>query len=176
MPCNVCHHRITWLDASRLLSSDHYPAQCVVSVWKDSSERLPEAVENVLRKRKDVMDYNENNCMAAIQFNGRLAKIVATELRLVNEPHQNMLRHAAGYLYLNGFLDMTCLVANGHIAKRERRQFITERRSAAVDSLRAAGIIPVAPAWLSVAWFVFKWVILPFLQNLLERYSDVEET
>ena len=145
-------------------------------MWIDSSEWMQEAVENVLRKRKVVMEYNQVQCAASIQFNGRLANIVSTELNLVNEPHHNMLRHSAGYLYLNGFLDLTCSVAAGQSSRRERRRFMIDRRNLAVERLRTAGIIPAAPALLSIAWFVFKWVILPFLQNLLDRYSDVEES
>lgn len=121
------------------------------------------------------MDYNESNCTASIQFNRRLAKIVDSELKQVNEPHHKMLRHATGYLYLTGFLDTTtCLIASGHVSNRERRQFLADRRNVAIERLRDANIIPPSPVWLSIAWFVFRWVIVPFIQNLLDRYSDTE--
>jgi len=122
------------------------------------------------------MEYNVSTCTAAIQFNGRLSNIVSTELRLVKDQHHETLKYAAGWLYLNGFLDMTCLVACGASTRRERRKFIVERRDLAVAQLREAGIIPAMPPIFSLAWFVFKWVILPFIQNLLDRYSDPDET
>lgn len=122
------------------------------------------------------MVYSISECTSAIQSNSRLSKIVDTELRLVNDQHHPMLLKAAGCLYLDGFLDMTCLVACGANTRRERRNFIALRRDLAVTQLREAGIIPAMPLMFSIAWFVFKWVILLFIQNLLDRYSDPEET
>ena len=122
------------------------------------------------------MAYSISECTSAIQSNSRLSKIVDTELRLVNDQHHPMLLKAAGCLYLDGFLDMTCLVAGGANTRRERRNFIALRRDLAVTQLREAGIIPAMPLMFSIAWFVFKWVILQFIQNLLDRYSDPEET
>lgn len=122
------------------------------------------------------MAYSISDCAAAIQSNGRLSHIVNTELRLVKDQHHPMLLKAAGCLYLDGFLDMTCLVANGASTRRERRKFIAVRRDLAVTQLREAGVIPAMPPMFSIAWFVFKWVILQFIQNLLDRYSDPEET
>lgn len=122
------------------------------------------------------MVYSISECTSAIQSNSRLSKIVDTELRLVNDQHHPMLLKAAGCLYLDGFLDMTCLVAGGVLTRRERRKFIDVRRDLAVTQLREAGIIPAMPLMFSIAWFVFKWVILQFIQNLLDRYSDPEET
>ena len=121
------------------------------------------------------MVYSMSDCADAMQANSRLSNIVSTELRLVKDQHHTMLIKAAGCLYLDGFLDMTCLVAGGLSTRRERRKFIAERRDLAIDQLRKAGVIPAMPPLFSIAWFVFKWVILQFIQNLLDRYSDPVE-
>jgi hypothetical protein len=119
-----------------------------------------------------IQPYSAKVCTSAIEFNGRLSKIVSTRLKQVNAQHHGTLKHAAGYLYLDGFLDSTQLVARGKESKRARRKFIEQQRDEAVTRLQEAGIIPVLPTWFSVAWFVLRWVVIPFIDALLDEYSN----
>jgi len=119
-----------------------------------------------------VQPYSAKVCTSSLQFSGRLNKIVSTRLKQVKAQHHDTLKHAAGYLFLDGFLDATQLVARGKQSKKAQRQFISEKRDEAVMRLQEAGIIPVLPPWFSISWFVLRWVIIPFIQALLEDYSS----
>ena len=122
-----------------------------------------------------VQPYSAKVCTSSLMLHGRLNRIVNTRLRQVKEQHHDTLKHAAGYLFLEGFLDSTQLVARGKESKKSQRQFIETQRDEAVMRLQEAGIIPVIPPWFSLAWFVLKWVIVPFIQSLLEDYSQPEK-
>ena len=119
-----------------------------------------------------IQPYSAKVCTSAIELNGRLSKIVNTRLKQVNTQHHGTLKHAAGFLYLYGFLDSTQLVARGKSSKRARRKFIEQQLDEAVARLQEAGIIPVLPSWFSFAWFVLRWVIIPFVDALLDEYSN----
>jgi hypothetical protein len=85
-----------------------------------------------------------------------------------------MLKHAAGHLYLSMFLDDTARVCLGKNSRKAQRRYIDEQVNEAVLNLQDAGIIPIAPPWFSLAWFVFKWVIVPFIKQLLYDYNGIE--
>ena len=122
-----------------------------------------------------IQPYSAKVCTSAIELNGRLSKIVNTRLKQVNAQHHGTLKHAAGYLFLDGFLDATQLCVRGKESKKAQRQFIEKQRDEAVMRLQEAGIIPVLPPWFSLSWFVLRWVIIPFIQALLEDYSSEPE-
>jgi hypothetical protein len=122
-----------------------------------------------------IQPYSAKACTSSLLIHARLNKIVNTRLKQVKAQHHNTLKHAAGYLFLDGFLDATQLCVRGKESKKAQRQFIEKQRDEAVMRLQEAGIIPVLPPWFSLSWFVLRWVIVPFIQSLLEDYSSEPE-
>ena len=51
-----------------------------------------------------VQPYSAKVCTASLGLHGRLNRIVNTRLRQVKEQHHDTLKHAAGYLFLEGCL------------------------------------------------------------------------
>ena len=121
-----------------------------------------------------VQAYSAKACQAALPLSGRLSRSVSTQLKRVKPQHHDMLKHAAGHLYLSQFLDDTARVCLGKNSKKAQRKYMDEQVDEAVAELRDAGIIPIAPPWFSLAWFVFKWVILPFIKQILYDYNNIE--
>lgn len=123
-----------------------------------------------------VQPYSAKACQAALPLNGRLSRSVTTQLKRVKPLHHDTLKHAAGWLYLSGFLEDTQRVCSGSRShsKKAQRQYLNEQVNEAAAELQDAGIIPIAPPWFSLAWFVFKWVIVPFIKQLLYDFNQVE--
>lgn len=122
-----------------------------------------------------VKQWSAKACQAAIPLSGRLSRSVSTQLKRVKPQHHELLKHIAGHLYLSEFLDDTARVCMGKQSKKAQRQFLDEQVEEAVANLRDAGIIPIAPPWFSLAWFVFKWVILPFIKQVLYDYNEMDK-
>lgn len=110
-------------------------------------------------------------CGAAVAANSRLSSITDKALQKVHIKHHDTLRHVVGFLYLDGMLDATALVARGKQSRKQRRGFIEKQREESLLRLQEAGILPVAPPWFSIAWFVLRWIVLPFLQEVLDQYA-----
>lgn len=123
-----------------------------------------------------VQQWSAKACQAALPLSGRLSRSVTTQLKRVKPQHHDLLKHIAGHLYLSEFLDNTALVCSGSRShsKKAQREFLNQQVDEAVADLRDAGIIPIAPTWFSLAWFVFKWVIVPFIRQVLYDYNDVK--
>ena len=119
--------------------------------------------------------FSQKFCEATVYLNRDLNDIVGRLLQKVNPEHHGMLKHAAGQLDADEFLDNTARVACGSPSRKQRRQFIEVQTNEAVANLQDYGIIPVAPPWFSLTWFVLKWVIIPFIRQLIEEYTDVKE-
>lgn len=132
--------------------------------WIESSE-----------DREMVQQWSAKACQAALPLSGRLSRSVSTQLKRVKPQHHDLLKHIAGHLYLSEFLDNTAMVCLGKNSKRAQREFLNQQVEEAVADLGDAGIIPIAPPWFSLAWFVFKWVIVPFIRQVLYDYNDVKE-
>ena len=122
-----------------------------------------------------VQPFSAKVCQAALPLSGRLNRSVTTQLKRVKTQHHDMLKHAAGHLFLSEFLNDTMMVCAGKSSKKAQRKFLDEHVSEAVFQLQEAGIIPIAPQWFSMAWFVFRWVILPFIKQLLYDYNEIEK-
>lgn len=121
-----------------------------------------------------VQPYSAKACQAALPLSGRLSRSVSTQLKRVKPQHHDLLKHIAGHLYLSEFLDNTAMVCLGKNSKRAQREFLNQQVEEAVADLRDAGIIPIAPPWFSLAWFVFKWVILPFIRQVLYDFNNIQ--
>ena len=119
--------------------------------------------------------YSQSFCEATVYLNRDLNDIVGRLLQKVKPEHHGMLKHAAGQLDADEFLDNTARVACGSPSRKQRRQFIEDQTNEAVANLQDYGIIPMAPPWFSVAWFVLRWVIIPFIRQLIEAYADKQE-
>jgi len=121
-----------------------------------------------------VQPYSAKACQAALPLNGRLSRSVTTQLKRVKPQHHDLLKHIAGHLYLSEFLDNTVMACLGKNSKKAQREFLNQQVEEAVADLRDAGIIPIAPPWFTLAWFVFRWVILPFIKQLLYDYNELK--
>jgi len=122
-----------------------------------------------------VQPYSQRVCHQSIHLNRILSDVVASLLTKVKTEHHDVLKHAAGQLFLDEFLDDTARVACGKQSRKARRQFIEDQTSTAVARLQECEIIPVAPPWFSLTWFVLRWVIIPFIRQLIEAYADKQE-
>lgn len=112
-------------------------------------------------------------CRAELLLNSRLDRVVTTQLKRVKTQHHDLLKHIAGYLCLSEFLDTTSMVCSSQDSKKAQREFLDRQVQEAVAILADAGIIPVTPQWFTLSWFVFRWVILPFIRQLLYDYSEM---
>ncbi len=119
--------------------------------------------------------YSQSFCEATVYLNRDLNDIVGRLLQKVKPEHHGMLKHAAGQLDADEFLDDTARVACGKQSRKARRQFIETQTNEAVANLQDYGIIPMAPPWFSLTWFVLRWVIIPFIRQLIEAYADKQE-
>lgn len=121
-----------------------------------------------------VQQFSAKACAVSLQLSGKLNRSVNTQLKRVKPQHHELLKHIAGHLYLTDFLQTTCMICSGKQSKAAQRKFLNDQADEAIHQLRDAGIIPIAPPWFSIAWFVFKWVILPFVRQVLYDFSEVE--
>jgi hypothetical protein len=95
-------------------------------------------------------------------------------VRGVKQTHRDMLQSLAGYLYFHGFLDgyrveIQTTMPHGRTSRLDA--LVDD----AVDHLKSSGLL-IVPAWWTLAYWVFRWIVLPFLYDLLDEYSRDRDT
>lgn len=109
---------------------------------------------------------------SVMQEHPHLASAYQAAVRDRNLPYkwQPVAKRSAAYLATNGWVTRNRSLTM-QVAPKYRKKRIKLLRSSAVRDLQAVGILPSGIAWLFV-----RWVILPFLFDLIKRWMFTEGT
>ena len=120
--------------------------------------------------------YGSKACQAALALDDKLHGIVETRLKKIDRKHHDKLRESAGYLVLKSeyqkaatFRANLARIALGRHSENDRlaRQQLRQ--------LQEAGIIPVPSWWMIALQLFIRYVVLPFLRDVLLDYTSEED-
>lgn len=90
--------------------------------------------------------------------------------RGVPRKHHQTLQAATGFLFDSSFLDNS-RTAIRRATPQDRTRVLDMLVDDAVERLSDAGLL-IVPAWWTLAYWVFRWVVLPYLYDLLAEYTQ----
>jgi hypothetical protein len=119
--------------------------------------------------------YGSKACQAALSLDDKLHGIVEKRLKKIDRKHHDKLRESAGYLVLKSEYSREFLPVQKMRRRNNRDAEINRSAADQLRQLQEAGIIPVPSWWMIALQMFIKFVVLPFLRDVLLDYTSEED-
>ena len=119
--------------------------------------------------------YGSKACQAALALDDKLHGIVEKRLKKIDRKHHEKLRESAGYLLVSSEYSREFLPVQKMRRRNNRDAEINRSAADQLRQLQEAGIIPVPSWWMIALQLFIRYVVLPFLRDVLFDYTSDEE-
>ena len=121
--------------------------------------------------------YGSKACQAALALDDKLHGIVEKRLKKIDRKHHDKLRESAGYLLIRSEYDwkFSSDVTSDTNKPAAKRRMVKVMADDQLLRLQEAGIIPVPSWWMIALQLFIRYVVLPFLRDVLVDYTSEED-
>jgi hypothetical protein len=119
--------------------------------------------------------YGSKACQAALALDDKLHGIVEKRLKKIDRKHHEKLRESAGYLLVSSEYSREFLPVQKMRRRNNRDAEINRSAADQLRQLQEAGIIPVPSWWMIALQLFIRYVVLPFLRDVLLDYTSEED-